>query len=44
MRLSLWMLGQFDDNDENKLCYTEIFEQYTQLIGTHVFTKSRARG
>ena len=34
---------KFDDNDENKLIYTEIFENYTHLLENMLDTKLRAK-
>ena len=44
--------GEFDESDENKLCYTAIFEEYSRTIEAHIENtvsedikvKSRERG
>lgn len=28
----MWLISVFDDEDENKLTYTEIHQQYKQLV------------
>jgi ADP-ribosylation factor 2-binding protein len=35
--------GEFDDSDENKLCYTAIFEQYVTMLEAHIGAELSSR-